>query len=89
MDILEELLQGNPNSVVNRLNTLLSRPRTVREPEDIDEAIQMYEERISELQLIKNEGFTTLSEYNKYKDAQELLAEHERRLQERNSADTA
>jgi hypothetical protein len=47
------------------------------EPDNLEEAIRRYTKRITFLQGIRDQGFQTLSEYNRYKEARDIISKHE------------
>ena len=85
---LEELMAGlgDPSGIFGGIvdsmkNIAMARPITLKEPDDVVEAIQMHEERVRLLKVIQEKGFTTIAEYNKYKQAEELIAEHKQKME--------
>ncbi len=73
--------------IVNSMeNMALARPITVREPDNIAEAIKLYEERIRLLNIVKNKGFDTLAEHQKVKEAEDLVAKHKKKMDENAAA---
>jgi hypothetical protein len=84
-DLMTGLAGGDPSGIFGSIvdsmtNIAQSRYITLKEPDNVVEAIQMHDERIRMLRMIKEKGFSTIAEYNKYKEAQDLIAKHEQNM---------
>lgn len=55
------------------------KTRNIPEPDDINAAIRSYNKRIQELTLMKDQGFETVSEYVKVKEAEATIQRHKRK----------
>lgn len=54
-----------------------------QESSKIDEAIDFYEKRLTALKKVREMGFDTLREYMDYKKAEQLIAKHKQKVQEK------
>ena len=83
--ILENILQDGGSMftglVESMKNIALAQPITMREPDNVEEAIKMHDERARLLRNVQRQGFTTIAEYNKYREAEDLIAKHKEKMQ--------
>ena len=64
-------------------------PITLCEPENVNEAIQLHEERVKLLKVVKSQGFETIAEYKKYKEAEKLIAKHQEKMAAKKAGENA
>ncbi len=55
-------------------------PITLVEPKNINIAIELYERRVKLLKMVLTAGFDNISDYNKFKEAEDLVKKHKEKM---------
>ncbi len=81
-NLLESLVTDR-STVVNSMDKIsLATPITLKEPTNLVEAIKLYKKRIRLLEIVVNYGFDTMADYNRFKEAEDVVAKHKKKMAE-------
>lgn len=64
--------------IINDMMQSVKSDNQIMEPDLIDSAIAMYEKRLQILREMKNDGFKTISSYNEYQRAKEIVERYKK-----------